>query len=115
LAGIPGGFICVDVFFVISGFLTTGLLLKEHKRTGRISFADFYRRLAKRILPAALVVTVVAVVTGFVVFSRDRFEALVTDGVWATLFSANWRFISLGTDYMHADDAISALQYYWSL
>jgi peptidoglycan/LPS O-acetylase OafA/YrhL len=110
-----GGFIGVDVFFVISGFLITGLLLREHARTGRISFGNFYRRRIKRILPASLTVIVVTVIVGFVVFAQTRFESLFVDGLWATLFSANWRFITLGTDYMHVNDAVSPLQHYWSL
>ncbi|GAB3036925.1 SGNH hydrolase domain-containing protein [Parafrigoribacterium mesophilum] len=110
-----GGFIGVDVFFVISGYLITGLLLREHERTGTISLAEFYRRRVRRILPAALAVTVTTLAVGFVVFTRSRSAALFTDGVWATLFGANWRFIITGTDYMHAGDAVSPLQHYWSL
>src|SRR5690349_376406 len=56
-----GGFIGVDIFFVISGFLITGLLLREHEKSGRISFADFYRRRARRILPLAVLVLVATV------------------------------------------------------
>lgn len=116
LTGWPGGgFIGVDVFFVISGFLITGHLVVERERTGRISLADFYRRRIRRILPASITVVLVTIVVGFSVFGRDRFSALVTDGIWATLFSANWRFIFVGTDYMHANDAVSPLQHYWSL
>lgn len=116
LTGWPaGGFIGVDIFFVISGFLITGLLLREFDRTGKISFRGFYARRIKRILPAALSVTVVTVVVASVVFSRARFHTVAIDGLWATFFSANWRFISLGTDYMHVDDALSPLQHYWSL
>lgn len=110
-----GGFIGVDVFFVISGFLITGLLVRERERTGRISFVAFYRRRVRRILPAALVVTAVTVLVGFVAFARVRFDALVVDAIWATLFSANWRLVLTGTDYLHATDALSPLQHYWSL
>ena len=56
---LPGGFIGVDVFFVISGFLITGLLARESLATGHIAFARFYARRARRLLPAALLVTVV--------------------------------------------------------
>ena len=55
---LPGGFLGVDVFFVISGFLITGLLLQEYRRTGRISFGDFYERRARRLLPALMVVMI---------------------------------------------------------
>ena len=110
-----GGFIGVDVFFVLSGFLITQLLLREHESTGRISFTAFYKRRAKRILPAATIVVLVTLAVGNALFTSSRFTSLATDGLWATLFSANWRFIQVGTDYMHAADAISPLQHYWSL
>src|SRR6188508_1834776 len=58
IPGITGGFIGVDVFFVLSGFLITGLLIRERERTGRVSLPAFYARRARRILPAALVVIV---------------------------------------------------------
>lgn len=116
LVGWPvGGFVGVDVFFVISGFLITGLLLRERETTGRISFTNFYVRRIKRIMPAAVTVTAVTVVASFVIFSGLRAQSILVDGVWATLFVANWRFISTGTDYMHATDAMSPLQHYWSL
>jgi peptidoglycan/LPS O-acetylase OafA/YrhL len=116
LAGWPvGGFVGVDVFFVISGFLITGLLLREHDRTGTISFRDFYVRRIKRIIPAAMVVIVFTVVGAFFVFNSVRATQTLWDGVWATLFAANWRYAALGTDYFAAAAAISPLQHYWSL
>jgi peptidoglycan/LPS O-acetylase OafA/YrhL len=116
LAGWPvGGFVGVDVFFVISGFLITGLLLREHDRTGTISFRGFYVRRIKRIIPAAMLVIVFTVVVAFLVFNSVRATQTLWDGVWATLFAANWRYAALGTDYFTATAAISPLQHYWSL
>lgn len=110
-----GGFVGVDVFFVISGFLITGHLFRELQREGRVSFKQFYARRVRRILPAALTVTIVTVIVAFTTFTVARAESTAVDGIWATLFSANWRFIFVGTDYMHMDDAVSPLQHYWSL
>lgn len=110
-----GGFIGVDVFFVISGFLITGHLFREAERDGRISFKKFYGKRARRILPAALTVTIITIAVAFTAFTTSRAQTIATDGLWATLFSANWRFIAVGTDYMHMDDAVSPLQHYWSL
>jgi peptidoglycan/LPS O-acetylase OafA/YrhL len=116
LIGRPsGGFIGVDIFFVISGFLITGLLLREKEQSGRISLREFYYRRVKRILPAALTVTVVTVALGYLVFGAVRSTSILTDAFWSSVFAANWRFIAVGTDYMQANDALSPLQHYWSL
>jgi peptidoglycan/LPS O-acetylase OafA/YrhL len=110
-----GGFVGVDVFFVISGFLITGLLLREHDRTGTISFRGFYLRRVKRIIPAAMLVIVATIVTAYLVFSSVRASQTLWDGVWATFFAANWHSALQGTDYFNAAFAASPLQHYWSL
>jgi peptidoglycan/LPS O-acetylase OafA/YrhL len=110
-----GGFAGVDVFFVISGFLITGLLLRDHSRTGRISLRTFYARRIRRIVPAATVVIVITAAGGWFLFNRVRGLATIWDGVYSFLFVANWRFTALGTDYFHAADPASPLQHYWSL
>ena len=110
-----GGFVGVDVFFVISGFLITGLLLREHDRTGHISFLDFYRRRVKRIMPAAVVVLVVTLIGARLIFLETRFRASVVDSVWALFFSANWRFASASTDYFEQNRPVSPVQHFWSL
>lgn len=116
LLGWPsGGFVGVDIFFVISGFLITGLLLREQERTGTISFLGFYRRRAKRILPASLLVLGVTVAAAFLVFGSARFISTAWDALAAALFAGNWRFAMLGTDYFQADGPVSPLQHYWSL
>ena len=109
-----GGFVGVDVFFVLSGFLITGLLLREHERTGRISFGDFYRRRVKRIVPAATIVIVATVVASWFVFTSARFGSTLGDAVYALLFAGNWRFALQSTDYFSAQTT-SPLQQYWSL
>ncbi|WP_162903635.1 acyltransferase [Leucobacter sp. wl10] len=110
-----GGFIGVDVFFVISGFVITGLLLREHQRRGRISLKTFYIKRAKRIAPAAVLVITVTTIAGFALFSLDQFRSLWKDAVASTLFFANWRMAATGTDYFQQGLPPSPLQHYWSL
>lgn len=115
LGPFSGGFVGVDVFFVISGFLITQLLLAEWQRTGSISLVRFYSRRARRILPAATLVLVVTVLAGTVMLNFVRAKELVVDSIWTTFFAANIHFGQQGTDYFAADDPPSALQHYWSL
>lgn len=116
LFGFPGGgFIGVDVFFVISGFLITGLLVREHQRWGRISFADFYRRRARRIIPLSVLVLAATVSASWLIFSGSRAWKITEDGLWSLVFGTNWRLAVTGTDYMQADGVVSPLQHYWSL
>ena len=110
-----GGFIGVDVFFVISGFLITGSLLHTFEKTGRISFSNFYRRRVRRIVPAATLVLIATCVVASFVFTASRFRSTVLDAVAAFFFVSNWRYGVEGTDYFNASGPISALQHYWSL
>ncbi|WP_194288924.1 MULTISPECIES: acyltransferase family protein [unclassified Nocardioides] len=110
-----GGFVGVDVFFVISGFLITGLLLREAERDGRISLTGFYRRRARRILPVALLALAVTVTASYVVLLEDRFTRTATDAGWAAGFLANWRFAAADADYFGSALPPSPLQHYWSL
>ena len=110
-----GGFIGVDVFFVISGFLITSLLLSEAVRDGRISLTGFYARRARRILPAATVVTLATIAASVFFLSGVDAIGAIEDAVWATFFAANIKFAHDGTDYFQADAAPSPLQHYWSL
>ncbi len=110
-----GGFVGVDVFFVISGYLITSLLLREADRTGRVSLRDFYARRARRILPAALLVIVATLVLS-VLFLDGAAALLVGEqAIWATFFAANIKFARDSTDYFAADNPASPLQHYWSL
>ncbi|WP_083990812.1 acyltransferase family protein [Microbacterium sediminis] len=109
-----GGFVGVDGFFVVSGFLITGVLVREIESTGRIDLPAFAARRARRILPAALVVIVLTAV-GAVLLAPplERRPALV-DALASALFVPNYVFAARETDYF-GDDAPSIFQHYWSL
>ena len=116
LLGYPaGGFVGVDIFFVISGFLITGLLLREHEKNGRISFADFYRRRVRRIVPVAVIVLAATVAASWALFPAARAKTVTLEGLYALFFGANWHFAATGTDYMQAEGPVSPLQHFWSL
>ena len=115
LLGLAGGFIGVDVFFVISGFLITGLLLREREATGRIGMLQFYARRARRLLPAAIVVLIVTLVVALnVVAPLDR-PAVGLDGAAAALSLANIRFALASGDYFSVVSTPSPFLHFWSL
>ena len=114
--GIEGGFIGVDVFFVISGFLITGLLLEDGKKHHRIGFLHFYARRARRILPAATLVIVATSISSLLILNAYQAKAELIDGMWAGFFAVNVRFARVGTNYFTKATAVtSPLQHYWSL
>ncbi len=115
IPGFSGGFIGVDVFFVISGFLITGLLLGDIAKHARVRFLNFYSRRAQRILPAATMVIVVTCVASIALLGIIQARSVLVDGVWAVFFAANVHFASVGTNYFAASAGTSPLQHYWSL
>ena len=117
-AGFPwvsGGYVGVDVFFVISGFVITGVLLREHSATGKTSILDFYARRSRRILPAATLTLIVTVVGAYVLIGTVSGNSAADDGRWVAVFLANFHFESIGTNYLSAARPPSPLQNYWSL
>ena len=110
-----GGFLGVDVFFVLSGFLITGLLVGEAEKTGRVSLRGFYARRIRRLLPVALLVLVVTDLMAAVLLLPGRARDTVVDSLWALGSVANVRFAQLGTDYFSQTRPASAVQHYWSL
>ena len=113
--GLTGGFVGVDVFFVISGFVITGLLLRERRGTGRTSILDFYARRCRRILPAATLVLLITIFATYSVLGVVSGNSIADDGRWAGVFFANFHFESVGTNYLSAQRLPSPLQNYWSL
>ncbi len=113
--GFGGGYVGVDVFFVISGFVITGLLLRERSSTGSTSIRAFYGRRARRIIPAATVVIVVIVVLSYPVLGSFAGNRTADDGAWSAVFLANFHFANAGNNYLASLGPPSLLQNYWSL
>jgi peptidoglycan/LPS O-acetylase OafA/YrhL len=111
---LPGGYVGVDVFFVLSGFLITGLLLQADER-GSISLTAFYARRVRRILPASSLVLVATVIGSFYFLSGSRALHVADDAQWSSLFASNFNFIQQSTDYLNAQAPPSPLQHFWSL
>ena len=112
--GVTGGYVGVDVFFVLSGFLITGLLLRELRSTGTISLRDFYARRVRRLLPvSALVLLTTALASLVLLPPLDRGTAL-TDVSAAALYVANWHFALTDAAYT-APTGKSPVLHLWSL
>ncbi len=111
---IPGGFLGVDVFFVLSGFLITSLILEEFDRSGRIDFAKFYLGRARRLLPPLLLMlAVVAVAAAFVV--RDAASQVRADTIASIFYVNNWWYILAESSYFEFIGRPPLLKHLWSL
>lgn len=117
-AGFPlvsGGYVGVDVFFVISGFLITGLLVREVERSGRVDYRRFYARRIKRLLPAGTVVLVFVSFGSWLWQPAGAWSGVAGELIAATLFVVNWVFAAEATDYFADDGSESPVQHFWSL
>lgn len=112
---VPGGFVGVDVFFVISGFLVTGLLADELDRTGKIELVEHYGRRVRRLLPAALVVLFATLPLAYLLLPRFRWAETGWDVVASGLWVMNWRAAGAGGDQVGADAFASPTQHFWAL
>jgi peptidoglycan/LPS O-acetylase OafA/YrhL len=112
---LPGGFVGVDVFFVISGYLIIDSLTREVERRGTVDLAGFYVRRVRRLLPAASAAIGATVVLSLVVLEDSQLRRNLGDAIAASLQVANWRF-ALGPDaYAQATASVSPFQHFWSL
>ncbi len=115
VAFLGGGYVGLDVFFVISGFLITGLLLRELERTDRVSLGDFYARRVRRLLPSIVAVLAFVVAAGWVLMSPLARDRLAGDVIAANFYFVNWRFASQEGDYLTRGLDASPVQHFWSL
>jgi peptidoglycan/LPS O-acetylase OafA/YrhL len=110
-----GGYVGIEVFFVISGFVITGLLLREREKTGHTSLRSFYGRRVRRILPMATLVVIVTIIASYVFIGASVGGQTAVDGRWAALFLANFHYAATDTNYLVAQSPPSPLLNYWSL
>ena len=115
VAGLAGGFIGVDLFFVLSGFLISGLLVREFEKRSRISLLDFWSRRARRLLPASALVLVTTAIAAYVFLPVAWRLSTLTDIIWSSFFAANWHFALTQADYFADTEQISPLLHFWSL
>src|SRR6266566_4105975 len=116
-AGLPAfcGFFGVDVFFVISGFVITGVLTSELAETGRLDLAHFYRRRVKRLLPALAVMLSVVAALGTLASPVGAARSGGITGIWASVFGANFYLSELSTGYFDVAATLNPLQHTWTL
>lgn len=112
---VPGGFVGVDVFFVLSGYLMTALLLEEGRARGRIDIPRFYARRARRLLPAALSALLGTAVLTLLTIPPTRWSSIGADLAAAAAWLVNWRMAEASVSYLDVSRAPSPVQHYWSL
>ena len=115
MSWLPGGFLGVDAFFVLSGFLITSLLLEEWGRTGSIRLGAFWARRARRLLPALVVVVLFVVCYAAYVAPAGAYPGLRGDALSALFYFANWHFVAAGSNYFSQTGLASPLTHTWSL
>ena len=113
--GLGGGFVGVDVFFVISGFLITGLLWREANGTGTVGLRRFYGARARRLLPASAAVGVVTMIGSVLLLPPLQVKSVLNDGITSALYVGNYWFVMRGVDYFGNHKLASPFQHYWSL
>lgn len=112
---LPGGYIGVDIFFVISGFLITSHLLREARRTGTINLPAFFAGRARRILPAAMLVILIVVAAGMLLLPKTMWQSLGVQALASAFSVQNWVLAADSVDYLAADQEPGPLQHFWSL
>jgi peptidoglycan/LPS O-acetylase OafA/YrhL len=112
---IPGGYVGVDIFFVISGFLITSHLLKEVVRTGTVSVTHFWARRIRRLLPASLTVLFASFIALLIWLPKSMWAQNLFEIAASALYVENWALAANSVDYLAAENAPSLVQHYWSL
>ncbi|EER68173.1 acyltransferase family protein [Gemella haemolysans] len=111
---LPGGFLGVDLFFVLSGYLISSLIIKEYRKTGSLNLYNFYIRRARRLLPAVYFMITVGLVV-MVLFNEVLLRKSHLDAIFGYIYSSNWWYIFHKLDYFDSFGAQSPFKHLWSL
>ena len=112
---VPGGFIGVDLFYVISGFLITGLLIKEIDNSGKLDLKNFYQRRIKRLLPTSAFILIITALVSLVLLAPINRDNLGKDIIAVALYISNYTFAWWQNDYQNLEAQPSPFLHYWSL
>ncbi|WP_213814050.1 acyltransferase family protein [Glaciihabitans sp. dw_435] len=112
---LPGGYVGVDVFFVISGYLITAHLMREVLRTGTISLPRFWARRVRRLLPASLLVLVASALITFAVVPSANWQSFFWEIISSAFYFENWTLAANSVDYLAANNIATVAQHFWSL
>lgn len=112
---LAGGFVGVDVFFVISGFLITGIITRQLAVQGDFSLVGFYANRARRLLPAAFVAIAATTLLVYEYLPSNRFNTLAHDAMASSYYGLNWRLANQAVDYLAQQQSPSPFQHFWSL
>ena len=114
-SAMPGGFVGVDVFFAISGFLITAHLLREVEASGRIKLWAFWARRARRLLPAALLTLLLCALGTILLVPEVYWQQFLHEIGASAAYVQNWQLAGDAVDYLNADNRPSPVQHFWSL
>ena len=112
---VGGGFIGVDIFYVISGYLITGLIVREISKTGTLDFSQFYLRRIKRLLPTSSFVLILTAVASWLLLAPNTRTSIGRDVIAASIYICNYLFAWWENDYQNLGAIPSPLIHYWSL
>ena len=112
---IPGGYVGVDIFYVISGYLITGLIIRELESAQKFDFSKFYARRAKRLIPSSLLVVICTGIVGWIVLPSSMRQTFGRDLIAASTYVSNFFFALWQNDYQNLNSTPSPFIHYWSL
>lgn len=112
---LTGGYVGVDVFFVVSGFLITDHLVRDHERFGRVPLAAFWARRARRLLPASFLVLLATAAAVYAWVPLNRWPQIGSEIIASALYVENWALAAQSVDYMAASNVASPVQHFWTL